>query len=579
VTKRAFITFDGGGILHHAGNMAWYASDPWRAENKLKISRRGAAWELLLELLLLDIDRDSCYRIARSTVCSPDSYQLLATFSLSLVNPRDKHCSTRKHINPDPDPPGCNIKRILEYSQSIEPPKYQSFCPRTMATQQVLAEADAQPKTVVPAITLPPGFYIQSVDSKHNPAGTSLVPSAAAPPLGVLSNFTGKWAGTGFNLIFRPNGFPITKVDFPEEVKNQPTPPNEQVLQLNLTEETLTFSPSLGDVPNRGLGFAGQGDISLNGIPYVQSINDVTNIKTGKADGTPTPIHFEPGLWMHVPATTVDPILDETLVRMASIPHGTTINAQTVGPPKTFAGAPSFIDPDRTKPNSFPIADPIPFGIPGVPDAPQGRLPGVFKGLDIRPEIATPRIPQDLRMFDDAKTITQAILKNPNVVLENANEGKVITSTTSFTVATNPPEADPKTKTFGGGTANIAFLQGTGGLAAAEKQPLANASAVSMTATFFIETVQHKIVVPPFKHGNPALYIKPEPPHPGARVPCFLVKPPHTIHKPTTITVFSKQIQYTQTVNLNFAKLTWPHISVATLVPTDCQIIPDSAWI
>jgi hypothetical protein len=27
------------------------------------------------------------------------------------------------------------------------------------------------------------------------------------------------------------------------------------------------------------------------------------------------------------------------------------------------------------------------------------------------------------------------------------------------------------------------------------------------------------------------------------------------------------QIQYTQNVSLNFATLTWPHVSVATLVP------------
>ena len=38
-------------------------------------------------------------------------------------------------------------------------------------------------------------------------------------------------------------------------------------------------------------------------------------------------IHFEPGIWIHVPATTV-PQLGETVTRMASIPHGTTIEAQ-----------------------------------------------------------------------------------------------------------------------------------------------------------------------------------------------------------------------------------------------------------
>jgi hypothetical protein len=37
----------------------------------------------------------------------------------------------------------------------------------------------------------------------------------------------------------------------------------------------------------------------------------------------------------------------------------------------------------------------------------------------------------------------------------------------------------------------------------------------------------------------------------------------------TTIDVTYTQIQYTQTVLLNFNQLTWPHVSVATLVPNE----------
>jgi hypothetical protein len=37
----------------------------------------------------------------------------------------------------------------------------------------------------------------------------------------------------------------------------------------------------------------------------------------------------------------------------------------------------------------------------------------------------------------------------------------------------------------------------------------------------------------------------------------------------TTIDVSYTQIQYTQTVLLNFNRLTWPHVSVATLVPNE----------
>jgi hypothetical protein len=87
--------------------------------------------------------------------------------------------------------------------------------------------------------------------------------------------------------------------------------------------ETLSFSSSLGNVPNRGL--EDQNDSFVNGVPYVQAIKDVTDTDTGKSDGRPTGIHFEPGLWMRIPATTTRPVLANSLVRMASIPHGTTV--------------------------------------------------------------------------------------------------------------------------------------------------------------------------------------------------------------------------------------------------------------
>jgi hypothetical protein len=42
--------------------------------------------------------------------------------------------------------------------------------------------------------------------------------------------------------------------------------------------------------------------------------------------------------------------------------------------------------------------------------------------------------------------------------------------------------------------------------------------------------------------------------------------------------VESTQIQYSQQVFLNFNGLTWPHISVATLVPSDAIPVPPSVW-
>lgn len=152
------------------------------------------------------------------------------------------------------------------------------------------------------------GIRLHSVDHLQKPAaeGELRVLSAASTaqdaPLGPLSNFKGTFHGRGFNIIFRPNNGPPPGTNFPKPVNPAPpATPNENVLQLNLTTETLTFREPLGEVPNRGL-FT-QSDIFLNGVPYQQEINDVTNPATGKADRTPVGIHFENGLWMHVPAT------------------------------------------------------------------------------------------------------------------------------------------------------------------------------------------------------------------------------------------------------------------------------------
>jgi hypothetical protein len=102
------------------------------------------------------------------------------------------------------------------------------------------------------------------------------------------------------------------------------------------------------------------------------------------------------------------------------------------------------------------------------------------------------------------------MVDNPNSVLIDAIKGQNITHTTVLIISTNP--ALPL---VGGGTDNTAFLQGTA------DGP--NAQAAQMSAIFWIETVE----VP--------------------NQPSF------------------RQLQYTQTVLLNFNGLSWPHVSVATL--------------
>ena len=383
-------------------------------------------------------------------------------------------------------------------------------------------------------ISLPSDFQFNEVSS----VSPKLPAASPSPPsLGPLAAFAGTWTGNGFNTIFRPDS-PETPTPLPVPVSG-----SDNVLELNLTLETLAFSPSLGAVPNRGMV---QGDIFLNGVPYLQTISDVTipSQKTG--------IHVEPGLWMIVPPTT-DPAEGQTLVRMASIPHGTTIVAQ--GASTTISGPPTI-----------PAVNITPF-------VTNGGDPIPFKS-QIATEQGTARIPQDLTAFISAGTITQAMLTDPNTLLRNHISGQKITTTTQISIATSP--AAPL---FGGGTDNIAFLLGTSVAITNPNVTGENAQTLRMTATFWIETVEHVIVVPVFKPGQPPLTIAGESAKaPGQPVPKFLVNPPVEITTPRTITVQSTQIQYSQEVMLNFNGLTWPHVSVATLVPAGAIPVPPSVW-
>jgi hypothetical protein len=389
-----------------------------------------------------------------------------------------------------------------------------------------------------PAVVLPSGFRFDEVSSRT----TAKTVGTPVPSLGPLAAFTGTFKGHGFNTIFRPDSAQTpTPLPVPQPA---PPPPHDNILELNLTSETLSFSKSLGSVPNRGMV---QGDVFLNGVPYLQVINDVT------VPTQPTGIHFEPGMWVIVPSTT-NPAEGVTLVRMASIPHGTTINAQ--GTFTTIAGKPTIPAVDITPTLNTNPATKIKFPSQTATTSNSGR------------------IPQDLTAFIAAGTITQAILDDPNTILRNHIASQTITSTTILSISTNP--ALPL---FGGGTANIAFLLGNPGALANPVPAGPNAQATLMNATFWIETVEHIIHVPIFRPGhNLPLSLPAEAGGAGQPVPKFLVNPPIEITAPRTIKVTSTQIQYSQEVFLNFNGLTWPHVSVATLVPADDISVPTSAW-
>ena len=379
--------------------------------------------------------------------------------------------------------------------------------------EQVAVESSAH-------IALPSQFQFNQVDSVH------LADLAPVPPpdLGPLAEFVGTWKGSGFNTIFRP--------DSAQTPTPLPTPAGgDNVLELNLTQESLAFSPSLGSVPNRGMV---QGDIFLNGVPYLQTINDVTT-------GQPVGIHAEPGIWVAVPSTTDPAEPTQTLVRMASIPHGTTILAQ--GTATTAAGPPTIPPVDITP---FVSSSGQKITFPSQTASAQG----------------TARLPQDLTNIP----ITQAMLDDPNSVLRDHIASQHIDSTTTISISTAP-----QAPLFGGGTDNIAFLLGFASAPTDPNNTGQNAQAVITNATFWIETVEHTILLPALERGLAAdakpLELKPEGLPAGAPAPTFSVHPPVPIPRPHPITIRTKQIQYSQFVLLNFNGLSWPHVSVATLVP------------
>jgi hypothetical protein len=408
-------------------------------------------------------------------------------------------------------------------------------------------------------ISLEDGFQFNEVKAD----GNSKVALPLPAPLGDLVGFTNlispdqgvKFAGNGFNTIFRPQN-----AASPTPLPN-PVPASDNVLELNLTSETLTFSGPLGNVPNRGFA---QKDISLNAVPYVQSIADIT------LPGTSPGIHFEPGMWVAVPATA-NPIVNQmTYTRMASIPHGVTITAQG-----TSSG--------RINGSPLPHIAPVninPFFIGG----PQNPPSQPFFASQTATQQNTARIPQDLTAYISAGTITQAMLDDPNTLLRSHLAGQNVESFVALIITTDatgaqptpppPPGApNPTPPGFGGGTDEIAFLLGDNNTP--PRNP--NANAFKMTAIFWVETILEKIVVPPCRPGQPPIMIEGTKRR-GLPTPVFSVKPPIEIAADKVVLVPFTQIQYTQTVFLNFGPLTWPHVSVATLVPADAIEVPNNVW-
>jgi hypothetical protein len=302
-----------------------------------------------------------------------------------------------------------------------------------------------------------PGNFTYNPNPAPGPPAPPPAPQPQTPVVdyGLLAGLEGTWVGKGFNAIWRPNLLSSGQ---------------DRFLELNMTRETLSFEKIGGPIPNRGLL---QSDIFMAGLSYLQQIGD-ENLQPPN-DG----LHFEPGIWLNVPATT-NPAVSATVARLASVPHGATVLLQ--GLASSASGPPTI---PAVNLNPFSIGNP----------ATASPFPEQTLATNTQFRIAGPGVNQDM-------------VNNPNVVLTQALSGLTVASTITLQVSTID------TPVAGGGDVETAFLQG---------DPAAgpNASVASVTATFWLETIQ----------GTPN----------------------------------TQQLQYSQTVLLNFNHLSWPHVTVAAL--------------
>ena len=315
-----------------------------------------------------------------------------------------------------------------------------------------------------------PDFAFAGLDTPEAPPAAAIRALGGPDPLGALAGLEGTWKGHGFNAIWRPHN----------------PPSQDRFLELNMTDETLVFTKINGPIPNRGLAMH---DINMFGLTYMQQISETS---TGAG------LHIEPGIWANVPHTT-DPNVPPSVVRMASIPHGTVMLAQGVA--EVHPGGPQNI-PDN---NILPFF----FGSPQPANSDFNSVAQTFTELKLS-------TPTTFRFV--APGVTQAIVKNPNSVLQTALASSLQGTSMKSRTFLNVSTTHSIVTAGGGGTANTAFLASSG------NPPGGNARAAQVNATFWIETIAGT-------GGQPDKH----------------------------------QLQYTQLVMLDFNGIHWPHVTVGTL--------------
>jgi hypothetical protein len=386
--------------------------------------------------------------------------------------------------------------------------------------------------------------------------GADVVSTAAN--LGPLANLAGTWRGSGFSQMWRPDNTDPASHN-PNNIR--------RFLQLNVTDETLTFSAIPNPIPNRGVG--DQPDITIYGLHYLQSINDGDPAKFpnhGEA------LHIEPGLFLNIPASGKKAdgtpvangnVLPATIARLGTIPHGVSVLMQGLAPsPLPTAGPPQI-------PDIYPIPE-LPAFVPTLAATNVGR--GVqpanlgpytttnppfhqVNELTLSADVAGSQSngPYDATTGVDPALFQRAV-DNPNQLLKDAIAAQEVLGHIRLDFTSDFAADATNTANVAQSIGNIPFLgipqlaSDTGAHAVASN----NAFVKSARATFWIEFVRSAHPAGPDRGhgGNPF-----DGPNQG---------PLGNLTKFHGPDVFL-QLQYSQVVILIFNKVLWPHITTATL--------------
>ncbi|MGA2835118.1 MAG: heme-binding protein [Acidimicrobiales bacterium] len=374
-------------------------------------------------------------------------------------------------------------------------------------------------------------------------------PITTALQLGPLASLVGSWSGPGFNAIWRPD--------------NEQPPANSAIhrfLELNLTNDSFEFQVIPGAVPNRG--FDTQADLELFGLHYLQRTKDADPPPFSTAGQA---LHIEPGLFMNVPGSEANND-QATIVRMGSIPHGTTVLMQGPNPgAEVQQGIPTIpvLQPFANFPGVQPFTTTAGVGIQPIGIAPSSPgPPAVTYG-------AEHVVPENQNTAADAAFPAtqsngpyppefQGFVNDPNSVLRDAIAGQDILGFIQI---------DLSAPGVGQGIENIPFLgipnmdYSDHTAAVNPTNPVdtdptlagttPNAFVYSAQATFWIEFVRIPFTVPA---------VRPADPDPAPTPSGVLQQVEPFFGQPTFL-----QLQYSQLVILVFNDILWPHVTVATM--------------